>query len=390
MTSLRADMARFTDMYGESSKDIRQFFGPGRVNLIGEHIDYNGGLVMPAAISLGITATCRPRCDRTIQFASAGESLLTTVDLDGPIEPDPARGWGNYPAGIVHELRVRRLPLQGADVLFTTTLPQGAGLSSSAAIEVLTAFLLLTLAGNTAVDLKMVALLCQTVENTFIGVNSGIMDQFSVALGKRDCALLLDCAPLAYQYVPFQLDDCALLIMDTRKTRRLTDSKYNERRTECDRVLGLLGTKAPPQGLAHAEWTDVVSCVEDPVLLRRARHVITEQARVTEAAQRLAEGNLPAFGQLLNGSHASLRDDYEVSGFHLDTIVAAAQEATGCLGARMTGAGFGGCALALVRSGSVDAFTQHVRSRYMEATGLDPAFYVAQTSDGVHEVTRNV
>jgi len=390
MTPAQADIARFTDMYGESATSIRQFFGPGRINLIGEHIDYNGGLVMPAAISLGITATCRPRRDRIIHFASAGEPLVTTLQLDEPIEPDPARGWGNYPAGIVRELLVRDVPLQGTDVLFTTTLPQGAGLSSSAAIEVLTAFLLLTLAGNTGVDLKMVALLCQTVENTFIGVNSGIMDQFSVALGKRDCALLLDCGPLEYQYVPVRLGDCALLIMDTRKARRLTDSKYNERRTECDRVIALLGTKAPPQGLAHADWNDVVSCVEDPVLLRRARHVVTEQARVTQAARRLAEGNLLAFGQLLNESHASLRDDYEVSGFHLDTIVAAAQEAPGCLGARMTGAGFGGCALALVRSGSIDAFTQQVGSRYVEATGLEPAFYTAQTSDGVHEVTGRV
>jgi galactokinase len=377
---------RFEQFYGPGAEELRTFFAPGRVNLIGEHIDYNGGLVLPAAVTLGITATCRPREDRIVRLRSEGDALPVVIDLDKPIAPDPARGWGNYPAGVLHELLAQGVPLRGADVLFTSTLPQGAGLSSSAAMEVLTSFCFLSLAQSTHMDLKAIALLSQKVENQFVGVNCGIMDQFAVALGREDQAMLLNCNSQEYRYIPLALQDYVLVIMNTSWQRRLADSKYNERRAECDRVLELLKTDAPPDGLAHASWDLVQRRVSDPVLLRRARHVISEQARVEQAAQVLADGDLRTFGNLLTASHISLRDDYEVTGPQLDAIVSAAIAAPGCLGARMTGAGFGGCAIALVEAAAMPEFTASVQAAYGAAVRLDPAFYATRAADGVHEV----
>ncbi|MBA4365070.1 MAG: galactokinase [Coprothermobacter sp.] len=377
----------FVHLYGPGDLEVRGFFAPGRVNLIGEHIDYNGGLVMPVAVTLGIAAACRLRSDHLVRLRSSDDPLAVEIDLDRPIEPDPARGWGNYPAGVLHELLLQGVDLRGTDVLFTTTLPQGAGLSSSAAMEVLTAFSFLALAEAPTDDLKAIALLCQKVENQFAGVNCGIMDQFAVALGKKDCALLLDCESQDYHYVPVALGAHALVIMNTSRQRRLTDSKYNERRAECDAVLHLLGTDAPRNGLVHAQWRDVLAHVSDPVLQRRARHVISEQARVEQASRVLAAGDLVTFGRLLTESHASLRDDYEVTGSYLDVIVSAALQAPGCLGARMMGAGFGGCAIALVEQERIPDFVASVRSAYLGATGLEPAFYATHTADGAHETT---
>jgi galactokinase len=377
----------FARLYGPATREIRSFFAPGRVNLIGEHIDYNGGLVMPAAVTLGIRAACRLRPDHLVRLRSSDDPLAVEIDLDRPIKPDPARGWGNYPAGVLSELLLQGAELRGADVLFTTTLPQGAGLSSSAAMEVLTAFSFLALAQAPTDDLKAIALLCQKAENLFVGVNCGIMDQFAVALGREDCALLLDCESQDYHYVPVALGAHALVIINTSRERRLTDSKYNERRAECDAVLRLLGTDAPQNGLVHAKWRDLTVHVSDPVLQRRARHVISEQARVEQASCVLAADDLVTFGKLLTESHASLRDDYEVTGPYLDAIAGAALQAPGCLGARMTGAGFGGCAIALVEQERIPAFTASVRSAYLAATGLTPSFYETRAADGVHETT---
>lgn len=377
----------FMHLYGPGHSEVRLFFAPGRANLIGEHIDYNGGLVMPAAVTLGIAAACRPRSDHLVRLRSSDDPLVVQIDLDRPIEPDPARGWGNYPAGVLRELLLQGVNLMGTDVLFTTTLPQGAGLSSSAAMEVLTAFSFLALAGASTNNLKAIALLCQKVENQFVGVNCGIMDQFAVTLGRENCALLLDCESQDYHYVPVALGARALVIMNTSRQRQLAGSKYNERRAECDAVLRLLGTDAPRNGLVHAPWESILSHVSDPVLRRRARHVISEQARVEQACRVLAAGDLAAFGKLLTESHASLRDDYEVTGPHLDAIVYAALQAPGCLGARMTGAGFGGCAIALVEQAEILDFAASVRSAYVAATGLEPAFYVTHAADGVHETT---
>ncbi len=253
-------------------------------------------------------------------------------------------------------------------------------------MEVLTAFSFLALAGLPTTDLRTIALLCQKAENQFVGVNCGIMDQFAVALGKWDCALLLDCDSQDFGYVPVSLGAHALVIMNTSRQRRLADSKYNERRAECEAVVRLLGVDAPQNGLVHARWSDILSHVSDPVLQRRARHVISEQVRVEQASEVLATGDLVTFGRLLSESHASLRDDYEVTGPYLDAIVGATLQAPGCLGARMTGAGFGGCAIALVEQAEIPDFTASVRSAYLAATGLEPSFYVTRAIDGVHEI----
>ncbi len=379
-------MEEFIRRYGGSTDDAQMFFAPGRVNLIGEHLDYNGGLVLPAAVTMGITACVRPRSDRMVRLGSCEEEGMVTVDLERPIRPDPARGWGNYPAGVLAELLAQGHALPGADVLFSSTLPQGAGLSSSAALEVVTAFAFLSLGGTRQIDRTKLALLCQKVENQFVGMNCGIMDQFAVAQGRKDGALLLDCGSLDFQIVPVVLGSHVLVIMNTCYRRKLTDSKYNERRAQCDAAAALLGPDVVRQGLAHATWEQVEAAVSDPILRRRARHVITEQARVKEAARVLAEGDLAAFGNLLTASHASLRDDYEVTGPNLDAIVAAALTAPGCLGARMTGAGFGGCALALVRQDAATAFMEKVASSYSAATGLTPSFSITQPADGVRRI----
>jgi galactokinase len=379
-------LEQFVRLYGSSDQQLRVFAAPGRVNLIGEHLDYNGGLVLPAAITLGVTAMCRLRPDRVVHLHSLEDEYPVEIDLDRSIEHDDARGWGNYPAGVLRELAARGIALPGADVLFSSTLPQGAGLSSSAAIEVVTAFSFLRLSGAQEMGRTDLALLCQKVENQFVGVNCGIMDQFAVAQGRENSALLLDCGSLEYRVVPVVLGEYALVIMNTSHRRELTDSKYNERRAECDAVAALLGPDIVRRGLAHATWDEVLTHVADPVLRRRARHVITEQARVVEAARVLATGDLVAFGQLLTASHASLRDDYEVTGLYLDAIVDAALAAPGCLGARMTGAGFGGCALALVRQDAMEKFTDSVHAVYMAATGLEPSFRMTHPADGVHEL----
>jgi galactokinase len=387
MNPLASLRQQFLDRYGHSGSELRSFVAPGRVNLIGEHIDYNGGLVMPAALSMGITAVCRPRADHTAHFSSLSGAADVDIDLDRPIMAVRERGWGNYPAGVLHELITAGYDLPGADVLFSSTLPQGAGLSSSAALEVLTAYMFVTLAGIAQLSLKTIAVLCQRTENTFIGVNCGIMDQFAAALGKADNAIVLDCATLDHRYVPINFDACRLVIMDTGAPHNLTVSKYNERRSECDRASSLLGTALPTAGLAHARLEDAEAMITDPLLLRRARHVITEQQRVEQSVVLLAAGDTAGFGRVLTASHASLRNDYEVTGPHLDAIVDAANSLADCLGARMTGAGFGGCAIALVREPAIGEFTARVESAYKAAMGLEPHFYPAHVADGVHETT---
>jgi galactokinase len=387
MNALTSLPQQFAERYGPSQSGLRSFLAPGRINLIGEHTDYNGGLVMPAALSLGIAAACRPRDDHVAHFCSSSSTLDVEINLGQPIVPVPERGWGNYPASVLRELLAIGLELPGADVFFSSNLPQGAGLSSSAAIEVLTAFAFLSLANVPDVSRKATALLCQRAENEFIGVNCGIMDQFAVALGKADHALVLDCVTLDYHYVPINFETCQLVIMDTRIQRGLAVSRYNERRAECDKASVLLGSSVPSSGLAHARLSDAEARILDPTLLRRVRHVVSEQERVEQSVRLLAAGDVAAFGKLLSASHASLRDDYEVTGPHLDAIVDAANSFPDCLGARMTGAGFGGCAIALVQKPAVGEFTQWVGSSYKAAVGLEPRFYLAHVADGVHETT---
>ncbi|MBY0424091.1 MAG: galactokinase, partial [Cytophagales bacterium] len=274
--------------------------------------------------------------------------------------------------------------LVGCDILFSSNLPDGAGLSSSAALEVLSGFLMMKLAGEDSINRIELAKTCQLVENKFIGVNCGIMDQFSVAMGKKGHAILLDCNTLNYQHVPMDLKGYSLVIMNTNKKRELADSKYNERRAECDKALKIIKGNERITTLCQATMAHVDIYLKNQIVLKkRARHVISEQQRVMDSVNYLAAGKIKAFGQLMNDSHESLRNDYEVTGKELDILVGEAQSTSGCIGARMTGAGFGGCAIALVESDRVEYFQEKVRKEYHSKTNLMATFYESTLGDGV-------
>ncbi|QCX33916.1 galactokinase [Caloramator sp. E03] len=371
---------KFYEYYGEKD-NILCFFSPGRVNLIGEHIDYNGGYVFPGALTLGIYAVIRYRSDDIVNLKSLNAKETVTFKLDD-IEYKKEDGWGNYPKGVIKYL-LRDYSLKGCDILYFGDLPDGAGLSSSAAIEVLTAYMMLYPILKHDIDRVELSLMCQKVENNFIKVNCGIMDQFSVAMGKKNNAILLDCNTLKYEYVPFELKNYSLVIMNTNKKRELADSKYNERRTECEKSLEIIKNYKKVSNLCEAKIDDVYNCIKDETLIKRARHVISENERVVKAVEVLNKGDILSFGKLMNGSHKSLKEDYEVTGLHLDTIVEAAQNAKGCIGARMTGAGFGGCAIAIVESEYIEEFKDIVANHYKNKTGISPSFYTSVIGDGV-------
>jgi len=377
--------AGFENRFGLSGK-INFYFSPGRVNLIGEHIDYNGGFVFPGALTLGIMAATRPRTDNMVRFSSMNHPGIFEIDLNHSIEFDPKRNWANYPAGVVSTLLKAEYNLKGADVLFSGNLPDGAGLSSSAAIEVLTGFMFLKESGEGEIDRVWLAKLSQAAENQFIGVNCGIMDQFSVSLGKANQAILLNCQTLEYEYAPLALGDYSLVILNTNKRRELAESKYNERRAECDQALEILRKEKPLADLCSSDLTSVEKQISDPTLKARARHVVSENQRVKEAMLLLKKGDLTAFGALLKASHKSLKEDYEVTGAELDAITDAANAHPACLGARMTGAGFGGCGISIVKTTEIADFEASVAKQYFDKTGLKADFYVSQLGDGVHQL----
>ncbi|GFR34863.1 galactokinase [Thermobrachium celere] len=375
----------FIQEYGEGEVEV--YFSPGRVNLIGEHIDYNGGYVFPGALTIGIYGMVREREDNIIRLRSKNANGEIIVNLQEDIRYDEKDDWGNYPKGVIKKIKELGYNVNGLDILFYSNLPDGAGLSSSAAIEVLTAYILLHKNKGDDVDRVEIAKMCQEVENKFVGVNCGIMDQFAVALGRENNAILLDCASLYYEYVPFDLKDASLVIMNTNKRRELSESKYNERRAECDKALEIIRTHREVENLCQADVKDL-DYIEDEVIKKRARHAITENIRVKDAVRVLREGDIEAFSKLLIESHKSLKDDYEVTGLHLDTIVEEALKVKGCLGARMTGAGFGGCAIAVVKNEVVDEFIKEVSKNYKEKTGIEAAFYVSKIGDGVKYMGR--
>lgn len=368
----------FEEIYGVGSIEV--FFAPGRINLIGEHIDYNGGLVMPATISLGIYGLKRERSDSIVRLVSKDEANEAIIDLNRNIEYKKSDGWANYPKGVIKKLIEKGFNLRGADILYVSTLPIGAGLSSSAAIEVLTAYMMLY--GTNSIDRVEIAILCKDAENNFVGVNCGIMDQFSVSLGKKDHAILLNSFTLSYEYVPLNLDGFSFVIMDTNKRRELNNSEYNNRRKECEIALENIRKTKTIANLCEGTLEDI-KLLEEETLRKRALHVITENERVKKGAVVLREGNLEEFGKLLNESHKSLSENFEVTGFYLDTIVEEAQKHPGCIGARMTGAGFGGCAIALVENGKLTDFIDTISSRYKEKTGEEGKFYTVQVVNGV-------
>ncbi len=378
-------MMSLDNIKSDNIESDTHYFGSGRVNLIGEHIDYNGGLVMPIAINLGIKGQYKERKDNNICLYSSSHQKQIIFSADNiPSQYDPENDWCNYPIGVIHALYNDGLKINGFDLSFDSNLPEGSGLSSSAAIEVLTAYILLHQAGN-PIHLPALAVLCQKVENEFIGVKCGIMDQFAVANCKKDHALLLNCNTLKYEHVPFELDDYSLLVMNSKKPRSLIKSAYNERKAESEEALRILiEARKLNQGqyLVDADMADI-SIITDPTIRKRARHVVSENIRVRHAATALRMGDLHTFGRLMNASHQSLKEDYEVSGLELDTLAETAQNIIGCLGARMTGAGFGGCAIALVQKKSIESFSKILSHRYLTVTGLNCEIYECQAEDGV-------
>ncbi|WP_300599829.1 galactokinase [Niabella sp.] len=374
----------FEKIYHKPAAHI--FFCPGRVNLIGEHIDYNGGQVMPCAISLGTTLLIAKNEDRKFRFHALDfpESTEIAFSQDGYSKQGPE--WFNYPLGVIHEFQQKGKDISGLDFLFSGNLPIGSGLSSSASIEVLTAFALNEMfeGGLSKVDL---AVLGKSVENDFMGLNSGIMDQFAVAMGKEAHAVLLNTGTLEYEYLPFEIGDYVLAIINSNKPRKLVESKYNERFSECREALKRFQEKFPVQHLVEISVEDFEqnkALLNDPVLEKRALHVIAENDRVKKAKEALTSGDIETFGALMYASHDSLQQLYEVSGIELDTIVDFCRTYEDCIGARMTGAGFGGCAIALIKQECFDDFAEKVTAAYEEKVGYKPGVFSSVIAEGVH------
>ncbi|MCX7883138.1 MAG: galactokinase [Brevinematales bacterium] len=379
----------FIDRYGPSPQDISFYKSPGRINLIGEHIDYNGGKVLPAAINRFIYALVRPRKDNRLRLCSLQFPGVLDISLE-EISPQKELSWTNYPLGVLSEWKKAGLPiLHGMDVLFLSTIPPGSGVSSSAAFEVVFATALNDLFGGNLSG-KEIALLCQRAENQFVGVSCGIMDQFAVAMGTKNHALLLDCETLAYQPIPVSLGEYVFILTNSNKKRELRESAYNTRLEECREALSFLQQRFPIKNLCELSEHELISSRDlfqgRETIFRRALHAITENQRTQEAAKRLSAGDIEGFGCLLNASHQSLKENYEVTGEHLDTLVSLAQEVEGCVGSRMTGAGFGGCTISLVKREAIDRFKTKVGSIYKEKCGITADFLVISLEDGAKKI----
>ena len=379
---------KFKELFGYEAES--KFFSPGRVNLIGEHTDYNGGHVFPCAIHRGTYALVKKRDDKKFRMYSENFENLGIIEflLDNLVN-EKEHKWVNYPKGVVKMFIEAGYKIDsGFDVLFYGNIPNGSGLSSSASIEIVTSIILKDLY-NLDIDMVEMVKLSQKAENQFIGVNSGIMDQFAVGMGKKDNAILLDCNTLKYSYAPVILKDEVLVIGNTNKKRGLADSKYNERRAECEEALKDLQKELDIQSLGELsveEFNKSEKLIKNEINRKRAKHAIYENQRTIKAQKELMEGNLEEFGRLMNESHVSLRDDYEVTGIELDTMVEIAWNQEGVIGSRMTGAGFGGCTISIVKKNAVDKFIANVGKEYKERVGLDADFYVVNISDGAKKL----
>lgn len=378
--------SEFIKLYGDG--EVKCFHSPGRVNLIGEHIDYNGGYVFPCALEFGTFACVRKRNDNKVNFASTNFDLKVSIQLDDIIYKEED-DWANYPKGVIKIMQDSGYKVEGMDILISGNIPNGAGLSSSASLELLISVIVNNLYNGGIIDRVELVKIGQNSENSFVGVNCGIMDQFAVGMGKKDKAILLDCNTLEYKYANIDLGDYSLVIMNTNKRRALNESKYNERRAECDEALEQLSKGCQIKALCELnthEYEELEYLIKKENVKNRARHAVYENERVKKAYQCLNEGKLNEFGKLLNESHNSLRDLYEVTGKELDTIVEESLKAEGCIGARMTGAGFGGCAIAVVNKGSIETFKETVKKNYTEKIGYEPSFYMSGIGEGTQEI----
>lgn len=378
-------LEKFKELYGEGG-DIGVYFAPGRVNMIGEHTDYNGGHVFPCALTIGTYGAARRRDDKKLRFFSMNFSHLGVIESSiEDLKPEKEAGWTNYPKGVIWAFGEKGMKVgQGMDIVLFGNIPNGSGLSSSASVEVLTGFMLKDMYGFD-VSGQDLAQIGQYSENQFNGVNCGIMDQFAIAMGKEGHAIFLDTATLKYDYAPLKLENARIVISSSNKKRGLGDSKYNERRSECESALAQIGEVIGINtlgDLTEEQFEQYKGAIRDEVLRKRAKHAVYENQRTIKAVEALKKNDVVQFGALMNASHVSLRDDYEVTGIELDTLVEEAWKVEGVIGSRMTGAGFGGCTVSIVKEEAVASFIEKVGAAYKEKIGYAADFYVVETGAG--------
>ena len=373
--------------YQKPATDI--FFSPGRVNLIGEHTDYNGGFVFPCALSFGTYLLLSPNNEQKLNFRSLNIDAVYSLELTQLTTPLPNKAWANYPMGVIAQFIKRGVSItQGYDILFWGNVPAGAGLSSSAAMEVVTAFAFNELLG-TGYDRTELAKIGQAAEHEFAGVMCGIMDQFASAQGQKDHAIYLNCDTLEFDLVPVKLEGIKVVVSNTHSPHHLDSGAYNDRVRQCQLAVQQISAVRPIKNLAElsqADFNQVEHAITDEVAHRRARHVVGEVQRTKDAVEALQQGNIEKFGELMTQSHISLRDDYEVTGLQLDSLAEAAWKVDGVLGSRMTGGGFGGCTVSLVRDEAIPTFIEQVGAEYTKKTGLKADFYIAEIGDGAHRI----
>lgn len=366
------------------------YFAPGRVNLIGEHTDYNGGHVFPCALTIGTYGAILKREDRKLRFYSVNFPGIVESSLDDLV-PAKAAGWTNYPKGVMWTFEKRGFTLPcGMDILIYGDILNGSGLSSSASLEVLTGLMLRDTFGFEKLTMTELALIGQYSENNFNGMNCGIMDQFASAMGKKDHAIFLDTATLNYTYAPVKLDDARIVITNSKVKHSLVSSAYNDRRRECETALAMLQKVVDIKALGNLteeQFEQYKDAITDPVCLKRARHAVYENQRTIRAVQALNAGDLEEFGRLINASHVSLRDDYETSCAETDLLASLAWKIPGVLGSRITGGGFGGCTVSIVRNEAIDTFTEKIGPVYEKETGHQPEFYIVDIGDGAHKLS---
>lgn len=379
-------MQKFYEIFGNEG-DVRSYFAPGRVNLIGEHTDYNGGHVFPCALTIGTYGIARKREDRKIRFYSANFSKLGVIETSlDDLVPSEKAGWTNYPKGVMWTFEKRGYKLTGGvDFLIWGNIPNGSGLSSSASLEVLTGVMLRDLFGFDEITMQDLALIGQYSENNFNGMNCGIMDQFASAMGKKDCAIFLDTSNLNFEYAPVKLPDAKIVITNSKVKHSLVGSAYNDRRNECEAALKDLQKVTDIQtlgDLTEEEFEAHKDAIQDPACRVRAKHAVYENQRTIKAVNALKENNIEEFGRLMNASHVSLRDDYEVSCEEIDILVDLAWQIPGVIGSRITGGGFGGCTVSIVKNDAVDTFIDTIGKQYKEKVGHEAEFYVVEIGDG--------
>ena len=381
--------AKFEELYG-SAEGARFFFAPGRVNLIGEHTDYNGGHVFPCALTIGTYGMFKKREDNLMHFHSMNiPEMVVEASLDD-LTNKKEYNWANYPLGVVWAFKEKGITLdKGFDMVIWGNIPNGSGLSSSASLEVLTGLALREMYNVDGLSMTDLALIGQYSENNFNGCNCGIMDQFAVANGKKDNAIFLDTADLSFEYAPVVLEDAKIVITNSKVKHSLVDGKYNERRTQCEEALKALQTKVDIKALGdltNEQFEEIKDVIADETKIRRARHAVYENQRTIEAVKSLKEGDIVHFGELMNQSHVSLRDDYEVSCDEIDILVDLAWKIPGVIGSRITGGGFGGCTVSIVKNDAVDTFINEIGPKYAKEVGHEAEFYIVDIGNGASEI----